>query len=147
MGRNTLKLEGDFLRPLMGSLYRLEHEGAKTVIEKAMIEAEQRVQMDTHLAITFSNLPAHGKYSTGKTSEAIHDSVPPTWEGGVAWVPVGFDFNKPGAGGYLISGTPRMKPDVALQKIYRTKGYMQEIQKQIFEQLSDYIQEQWEKAT
>ena len=41
---------------------------------------------------------------------------------------IGFDFEKPGAGGYLITGTPRMKPDAALSKMYKQKAYMKKIQ-------------------
>ena len=63
----------------------------------------------------------------------------PEWDGFVASVSVGFDFSVPGAGGYLITGTPKMAPDKQLHKIYKGKKYMQEIQKIIGAEITDAI--------
>ena len=52
---------------------------------------------------------------------------------------VGFDYSKKGAGGFLISGTPRMRPDTELQRIYRRKKYMRDIQNDMAEVVQDYI--------
>ena len=55
------------------------------------------------------------------------------WSGMMGEIGVGFDFSKPGAGGYLITGTPRMKPDRELNKIYKGKRYMKQIEQDIKE--------------
>jgi hypothetical protein len=55
------------------------------------------------------------------------------WSGSIAEIGVGFDFDKPGAGGFLITGTPRMAPDKALNKIYKSKKYMKDVQQEMIE--------------
>ena len=145
MAKNTLTLDTSSFDKLLAQLYRIEHEASKEYISELLTKYAARVNTDTHIALSFAYLPAHGKYSRGQTAQAIADNVPPTWEGGVCSVPVGFDFNRDGAGGYLISGTPKMNPDPMLQKIYRQKAYMTGIEKEMFEELSAHLQESWEK--
>ena len=52
---------------------------------------------------------------------------------------VGFDYAKKGAGGFLISGTPRMRPDYELRKMYKQKTYMRKIQQDMIDVVEDYI--------
>ena len=61
------------------------------------------------------------------------------WSGWLAELPVGFDKTKPGAGGWLITGTPRMRPDYALERIYVNKRYANRVQKDIEEVLKDEL--------
>lgn len=103
----------------------------KRTVDKALKRAGDKIAADTLTAIDSANLPAKGVYSKGDTRESVITEPQVTWDGNVASIPVGFDFSKPGAGGYLISGTPRMRPDMALQKMYRQKKYMAEIQNEI----------------
>lgn len=145
MGKNKLSLEtGDGLETFMRMLAKLEETAAKEAIDEALTKAAQKVSEDTHAAVTAGNLPARGRYSTGKTNLSVNDDTTPRWEGTVAWVPVGFDFSRPGAGGYLISGTPKMDPDPALKKMYRGKAYMETVQQEMFEVVSRKLQEAWE---
>lgn len=105
----------------------------KSVFSKAMEEAAEKVQQDTIAAIQPVNLPAKGKYSTedeDTLNSVIRDSKT-KWEGSVGEIPIGFDKTKPGAGGWLITGTPKMRPDYALEKIYGTKRYENELKKTI----------------
>ena len=90
-------------------------------------------------------MPAGGKYSHGKTKESIVTDTTVTWSGGVGSVPIGFDFSKPGAGGYLITGTPRMRPNPELNKIYKQKKYMNAIQKEMGEKFLDFIADEMGK--
>lgn len=136
-------LDTGCLQPLMASLYRVEHQAAKETVEKALTEAAQRISMDTHIAMNNSNLPAHGKYWTGKTAGTIIDDTAPRWEGGAAWVPIG--FSKPVAAAFLISGTPKMKSNPVLHKMYKGKTYMKDIQDEMFDKLNAKIQEEWDK--
>ena len=57
----------------------------------------------------------------------------------MASIPVGFDYDKPGAGGYLISGRPDMSPDVKLNQMYTGKKYMRQIEKDMVEVINDEI--------
>lgn len=111
----------------------LDKAGAdiKEIADQALMETAERIQADTLEAMQDSSLPAKGRYATGRTKGLILSGVKVEWEGGKATVNVGFDQTRPGAGLYLITGTPKMKPDRRLNQIYRQKKYMNERTKEI----------------
>ena len=115
------------------------------VVEKTLVKAGEKINRDTEEALALKNLPAHGKYSTGRTKEGVITDAQVHWDGSTAYVPVGFDFSKPGAGGYLITGTPRMVPDPVLNRMFRQKKYMREIQREMQEEAWDEIVRLMEK--
>ena len=118
--RNTLNLELSGFNELVTKLEGLNGNVHK-VVTSALQQAAETIEEDTRDAVKKSNLPAKGIYSTGDTEKAIATpSV--TWSGTVAEVGVGFDYSKNGAGGFLITGTPRMQPDRELQKMYKQKN-------------------------
>lgn len=137
MGRNILKLDTTGFDRLIDHLKELDGNVQEAVTD-ALEQAGETITEDTHDAVSPPNLPAGGKYSHGDTEASIVEPKV-TWVGTTAEMPVGFDFSKPGAGGWLITGTPRMRPDMALQKIYKRKKYMQEIQKDMADVVQDYI--------
>lgn len=143
MARNTLKLDTKGLEPLIKKLDSIGGD-VKGVVNTALTKAAQTIAESTESAISTANLPEQGKYSTGATKQSIIRDVQVKWDGDTAWVPVGFDFSKPGAGGYLIKGTPRMKPDYELNKIYKQKRYMNLIQKGMEEIILNSIVEKME---
>lgn len=102
----------------------------QSIFIKALTEAGKQIQNDTRSALDHTNLPAGGAYSTGETANTLVD-VNVQWLGSIAELPVGFDKSKAGAGGFLITGTPRMRPDMALNRIYRQSGYSRKIKQQI----------------
>lgn len=140
MARNTLKLDTRGFEKMLIQLDSLGGNVQKAV-QDALTQASETITEDTKAAMEPANLPAQGKYSKGTTKESIITDHAVRWEGQVGWVPVGFDFSKPGAGGFLISGTPRMRPNQALQRMYKQKRYMNQIQKDISEVIMDYIVE------
>jgi hypothetical protein len=125
--RNTLKLDTSGFEEM---LKKLDSVGgnAQSAVNKMLTKAANTIRQDTYAAIDAANLPRQGKYSKGDTEKSIVTDTSVNWEGLTAWIPVGFDFSKAGAGGYLITGTPRMKPDAALNKMYKQKKYMAQIQ-------------------
>lgn len=127
MARNTLKLDTSGFE---GLLRRLESLGGNVTetVEKALTSAGKTIENDTREAVKKPYLPAKGRYSSGDTEKSIINDPQVQWDGNTAWIPVGFDFSKPGAGGYLITGTPKMSPDPRLKKIYKGKKYMKDIQ-------------------
>ena len=127
MSRNTLKLETSGFAALLKKLESMGGDVQRAAGE-ALEKAGQKIAADTDNALSANFLPAGGQYSTGKTRESIIHDAKVTWEGSVGWVPVGFDFSKSGAGGYLITGTPRMRPDMELHRMYKQKKYMLDIQ-------------------
>lgn len=101
------------------------------VVSDAMKKAFEQITEDTIEALDKSNLPARGKYSSGDTLDSLIRDSNIRWSGSVGEMPIGFDKSKPGAGGFLITGTPRMKPDRELHKIYKEKHYMRKISKEM----------------
>lgn len=122
---------------------KLDRLGAdlKDVIGDAMEEAAKQVQEDTADAVESANLPAGGQYSDGETRASIVRDVTPKWSGSVGEVHLGFDKSKPGAGGFLITGTPKMAPDAALAEMYSGKKYQRQINKKIEEHLQKALDE------
>lgn len=120
---------------------KLDELGAdlKEIFTKALEEAAEKVQEDTKAAMENANLPAGGKYSQGDTIASIIPDPKVEWQGSVAEIGLGFDKTKSGAGGFLITGTPKMRPNPALEKIYGRKTYEKEVNKQIEKILQDEL--------
>lgn len=110
------------------------------VFTDAMEQAGQTVAEDTHDAVARANLPAGGRFSRDHTENAIIDDPKVEWSGGLGEMKLGFDYAKPGAGGFLITGTPKMRPDHALEVIYAQKKYERDLKKDIDEVFRDYIE-------
>ena len=128
MGRkNKITLDFSGIERLVQRLDAVGADCDKIGME-VLQEAAEKVQADTLAAVTPVNLPASGRYSTGDTELAV---LPPhveqTPEGLVA--PVGFDKTKPGAGGYLIGGTPNMRPDPVLHRMFAESTYIKKVVK------------------
>lgn len=117
----------------------------ENIIGGAMEKAGEQVQADTLKAIDAPNLPAKGKYSHGETRNSVVKDVHVRWGGSVGEMPLGFDKTQEGAGGWLITGTPKMQPDRALAAIYSDKkssrAYEQRIKKQIKADLQAALEE------
>lgn len=138
MARNTLKLDTKGFEQLLTKLDSLGGNMIE-VVDKALTDAGKKISEDTHKAMTKQNLPAGGKYSRGTTEKAIVDNPQVEWSGSKASIDVGFDFGKPGAGGYLITGTPKMQPNKELNRMYKGKKYMKEIQEQMGQTVGEAI--------
>ena len=109
-----------------------------SAVSNALKDVQETVQDDTAEAVARSNLPAGGEYSKDRTINAIARNVSVEWDGFTASIPIGFDFEKEGAGGFLITGPPRMRPDFRLEDMYARKKY----QKQVIEWLNKAIKDQ-----
>lgn len=138
MARNTLKLDTSGFERLLAQLQDAGGD-AQLAATQALEKAGRKISGDTLDAINDANLPAGGKYSTGETRESVVTNARVTWSGSVAEIPVGFDFSKPGAGGFLITGTPKMKPDKALNRMYKQKRYMRDIQDDMYHTVMSHV--------
>lgn len=110
------------------------------VFTDAMEQAGQTVAEDTHDAVAKANLPASGRFSRDNTEAAIIDDPKVEWSGGYGEMKLGFDYAKPGAGGFLITGTPKMRPDHELEIIYAQKKYEKQLREDIDAVFRDYIE-------
>lgn len=113
----------------------------KDIFGEAMEDAAQIVQADVSSAVSSANLPAGGRYSDGDTAASVISSPEVKWSGSVGEVGLGFDKTKPGAGGFLTTGTPFMHPDYKLQDIFMTKKYARKITDRITERLQKALDE------
>jgi hypothetical protein len=122
---------------------QLEKLGANVedIVADAMEQTAETVEVDTVAAMASANLPAGGKYSQGDTTASIVRNAKAQKNGVSVEIDIGFDKTKPGAGGFLITGTPKMKPNYALEKIYGTKKYENTLKKDIDQLLQDEIDE------
>lgn len=120
---------------------RLDNLGAdlKKVFADVMEETAKKVQEDTKEAVERTNLPAKGKYSQGDTERSIIQEPKVQWSGSVGELPLGFDKTKPGAGTWLITGTPKMRPVQALQEIYGQKKYENQLNRDIRKRLQEEV--------
>lgn len=132
MGKNILKLDTSSFDEFAE---RLDGLGAdlKPIFTDALTQAAETITEDTIEAVKDQYLPAHGEYSHGDTKKSIIRNPRVEWSGMIGEIAIGFDFSKPGAGGYLITGTPRMRPDKELNQIYKGKRYMRQIQNDMAE--------------
>ena len=135
--RNTLRVDLSGLQELITKLDEVGGD-VKTAVDDALKQAAETVRDDTMDALEKQNLPMQGVYSLGRTEKTV---VEPSvqWDGSKASAGIGFDYAQKGAGGFLISGTPRMQPDRALEAIYARKKYAQKLVEDMQEVIGDYI--------
>ena len=144
--RNTLKLTTSGITQILQRLDKLGGNVSK-VAKDALEQAGETIGEDTYAAVQPGNLPAKGKYSTGKTADSVVRNPRVVDEGTRLSIGVGFDYNKEGAGGYLISGRPKgktgqMNPVPELEQIYKRKKYMN----QIVQDMSEIVQDEISRA-
>ena len=122
MAKNKIELEFEGLEDYIKKFEHLSIE-LRNLAEEVLLETGKKYTQDTISAIASGNLPRQGKYSKGWTKQSV--IIPKVeWSGAVATMDVGFDKNKQGAGGFLITGTPKMRPVAQLNKMYTGKTYI-----------------------
>lgn len=137
MARNTLRLDTSGFENILKQLDKIDD--VQRAVDDSLTVVGKKIETDTINALSAADLPAHGVYSSGDTRRAVVTDGRVRWDGQVAWIPVGFDFSKSGAGGYLISGTPRMRPDKALNRMYKGKKYMKQIQDILADEVLKFV--------
>lgn len=127
MARNKIGLQVKELDYYMAKLDELGNGKAmKRGVEAALKASKQHVNPLIETAMAKSNLPAGGKYSTGRTKDSIDKDMIVEWQGMTASIKIGFDFKKSGLVSILlmhgVNGTPRIAPVAGLKNaIYGTK--------------------------
>lgn len=140
MGKNTLKMQLSGFEELITKLDGLNGD-VKEAVDDSLRDLSEVIASDTETALAVGNLPRGGKYSQGDTIKAIVPENDPKWSGTIATVDAGFDYDKPGAGGFLITGTPRMRPVRELNRMYKGKKYMKERSREMEQYVQDLIDE------
>lgn len=141
MARNKIGLQVKGFEEYMAKLDELGSGAAmKRGTEAALKASKQYVNPLISKAMSASNLPAGGKYSTGDTKEAIDTDMSVGWEGMTGSVKVGFDFKKSGMTSiFLMYGTPKMPPVAGLKDAIYGAKTQREIKKLQAEALNKVI--------
>lgn len=113
----------------------------KEFVTEALEAVGEDVGVYTLEALEKSKLPAQGKYSEGDTKKSVVVNPKVEWNGHLATIGLGFDYMKEGAGGLLISGTPRMEPAQGLVSIYKRKRFWKKMGDGLADSFSDYMEE------
>jgi hypothetical protein len=136
--KNSLNIDFGVFSDLSEELDKLGAD-LKEIFTDVMQQEGETVAEDTKEAISKANLPAGGKYSQGDTEKSIVMQPTVEWSGDLGEMGLGFDKTQPGAGGFLITGTPKMQPDYALEQIYGRKSYERKMTEDIMDYLSAEI--------
>lgn len=114
-GKIGLKFEG--WEELIGKLDKLGGgEVVKKAVSDALNKSKDYVTPKLEEAVSNGNLPAKGKYSTGRTKRSLDKKSKTEWEGMTGSINVGFNFKESGTVSiFLMYGTPRMKPATGLK--------------------------------
>ena len=113
----------------------------KDFVTESLEAVGEDIGVYTKEAIKKEELPAGGKYSTGATAQSVIINPKVEWSGTFASIGVGFDYSKDGAGGMLISGTPRMQPVQGLVDIYKRKKFWKKMSAGLEDNFKDYVEE------
>lgn len=119
-------------------LKKLNKLGADTkqITEDALQKSFDIVTKKAEAAIAKPNLPAGGKFSTGRTEESLTRTLEVTWIGTEASAPVGFNIKKGGLPSiFMMYGTPRyMKVQAVYDAFYSsaTEGEVLNAQREVF---------------
>lgn len=143
-GKNRIKFQIGGFENLLTEFDRLGGD-VKEILTTVLEDAGEDVGVRTKEAMATSNLPAGGKYSKDVTVKSVLINPQATWNGSTVEIGLGFDKLKDGVGTFLITGTPRMRPNYALEKLFVNKGYMKELNSSISEFLADAIAERMEE--
>lgn len=139
MGKNKAKVKLEGFKEMITALDSLGGD-LVGIAADALSQAGETIGWDTLEAAQNPNMPAEGKYSTGRTEQAVLTTPRVEVSGNLVKVGAGFDYTKDGAGGILITGTPRMKPNYELNKIFKGRRYMNNISKDIEAVVQDEIE-------
>ena len=91
-------------------------EGLKRAVSSGMKQAKAITDEGIKKAMRKSNLPAKGKYSTGKSLSAVKAQTDIKWNGDVAELEVGFNRKISLTPVFLMYGSPRYAPVKGLKK-------------------------------
>lgn len=111
MAKNSMSLDFSDFEKLADKLEKLAgDEALSRGIEAGMKAAKADMDKDIKKAMQKSNLPAKGKYSTGKSLEAMIKGCEIEWSGSTASVNAGFDRTISITPIYLMNGCPKYPP-------------------------------------
>lgn len=129
MAKSKVVIEFEGFEEVTARLTKLGGDVQKTT-EKALKEAHRIVTNKALESVQPQNLPAKGKYSSGRTMKSLVHQANVEWAGGVASVRVGFNIKKGGLPSiFMMYGTPRYMKNQKMYNAFFSKKTRDEIMK------------------
>lgn len=129
MARQRLTVDFEGFEQVLQRLTALEAD-VKGITEKALKETHRIVTAKVEQSAEKANLPAFGKYSTGRTAASIDRTATIEWAGTEAKVPVGFNIKKGGlASIFMMYGTPRYMKNQKMYDAFYGSKTLEEVHK------------------
>lgn len=117
-------------------------EDAQRATDDALREAFKIITRKADNAVQKPNLPAGGKYSTGRSEASLVRDPRIKWNGTTASVDVGFNIKKGGLPTiFMMYGTPRYMKNVALYDAFYGEQTEAEIYRAVSEIFEKKLQE------
>lgn len=124
MARNKIGLQCKAFEEYMERLDELGGTAAmRRGVDAALKASKQYVNPQISAAVADGNLPAGGKYASGRLKQSIDTDMAVEWEGMTGSIKVGFDFKESGLDSiFMMYGTPKHRPAAGLyDSIYGSK--------------------------
>ncbi len=136
MSKNKLSMSFSGFEDLAAKLDELGGDAAlKRGVEAGLSAAQAEANRSIKKAIRKSNLPAHGKYSTGKSLKAMREYSKPQWDGAICSVEVGFDRDISLTPAFLMNGSPMYPPVPGLKKALRLSAKAKRLETEAVEKV------------
>ncbi|MED4061703.1 hypothetical protein [Priestia megaterium] len=122
-------IEFDGMDQLIERMKKLEGD-VKGTTEKALKETHSIVTKYAEISAESQNLPAEGRFSTGKTHDSVKRKAEVEWVGTTASIDTGFDIAHGGLPSiFMMYGTPRYMKNQKMYDAFYSSKTLKEVQK------------------
>lgn len=112
MAKNKIGLQFAGWEDVLAGIEKAAGEaGLKKAAEAGLKASKEYINQQVDSIMTKGNMPAGGKYWTGKVKDSLDKNYTVDWSGFTGEIKIGFGFRKSGGASlYLMYGTPRHEP-------------------------------------
>lgn len=142
MAKNKIGLQFTGWKEMLSGIEKAAGEsGLKQAVEAGLKATKDYVNKNADAAMSKGNMPARGKYWTGRTKKSLDKNYDVDWVGYTGTINVGYNLEESGLTSiYLMHGTPRMPPVPGLNDAFYGKKAKSEIKKIQKEALEKWIE-------
>lgn len=113
--KNQIGLQFSGWQELMQSIDRAAgEEGLKKATEAALKASKEYVNEQVTAIMRKANMPAKGKFWTGDTKATLDKNFSVEWKGFTGEIKIGFNLSESLVSNFLMYGTPRHEPPMAV---------------------------------
>lgn len=142
MAKNKIGLQFAGWEDVLSGIEKAAGEaGLKQAVEAGLKASKEYINKQVDSIMTKGNMPAGGKYWTGKTKNSLDKNFDVEWSGFTGTIKIGFNLKGSGLTSiFLMYGTPRHEPPMdevpgLYDALYgkKTKSEIKKIQKEVIE--------------